>query len=368
MTGARRVLVVRADSLGDVLLAGPAVRAIATSGASVTMLCSPVGAAAARRLPGVDDVAVHRLPWIDADPEPVARDAMDRLVDDLAARDFDEAFVLTSFHQSALPTALLLRMAHVPVIAAVSEDYPGSLLDVRHPDPGDVHEVERALSLVGSRGYRLPPGDDGALRMRRRRTRTELDLGGDPYVVVHPGCSVPARTWAPDRFVALVDALVARGYDVAVTGSERERALIGRVAAGPRPHVRPFGGLPELDDLVDVVAGAAAIVVGNTGPAHVAAAVGTPVVSLFAPTVPAARWRPWRVPHVLLGDQTVACAGCRARVCPVAGHPCLSRVSVDDVVRALEELGVLPSRGTELPEVVLREAGLPEAALPELVP
>jgi ADP-heptose:LPS heptosyltransferase len=79
-------------------------------------------------------------------------------------------------------------------------------------------------------------------------------------------------------------------------------------------------------------------VVGNTGPAHLAAAVGTPVVSLFAPTVPAVRWRPWRVPHELLYVD-VPCAGCRARTCPVPGHPCLAGVGVDEVVAAVERLG-----------------------------
>jgi ADP-heptose:LPS heptosyltransferase len=83
---------------------------------------------------------------------------------------------------------------------------------------------------------------------------------------------------------------------------------------------------------------AAAVVVGNTGPAHLAAAVGTPVVSLFAPVVPAARWAPYGVPTVLLGDQGAACRGTRARECPVPGHPCLASVSPDDVVAAVEKL------------------------------
>jgi ADP-heptose:LPS heptosyltransferase len=79
-------------------------------------------------------------------------------------------------------------------------------------------------------------------------------------------------------------------------------------------------------------------VVANTGPAHLAAAVGTPVVSLFAPTVPAARWAPYGVPLQLLGDQDAPCRGSRATSCPVPGHPCLTRVSADDVVRALHGL------------------------------
>ena len=67
--------------------------------------------------------------------------------------------------------------------------------------------------------------------------------------------------------------------------------------------------------------------VGNTGPAHLAAAVGTPVVSLFAPVVPAARWAPYGVPSVLLGDQDAPCRGTRATDCPVPGHPCLASVT-----------------------------------------
>jgi ADP-heptose:LPS heptosyltransferase len=86
-----------------------------------------------------------------------------------------------------------------------------------------------------------------------------------------------------------------------------------------------------------VIAGADAIVVGNTGPAHLAAAVQTPVVSLFAPTVPAVRWRPWRVPHELLYID-VPCAGCRARTCPVPGHPCLEDVTPQAVISAVDRL------------------------------
>ena len=85
------------------------------------------------------------------------------------------------------------------------------------------------------------------------------------------------------------------------------------------------------------------VVVGNTGPAHLAAAVGTPVVSLFAPTVPAVRWRPWAVPQVLLGDQAIACAGCRARTCPYPGQPCLAGVTPEVVAAAVHTLAGTPA-------------------------
>jgi len=114
--------------------------------------------------------------------------------------------------------------------------------------------------------------------------------------------------------------------------------VAGAVAHGAGAAARSLAGETSLAELAEVIAAADAIIVGNTGPAHLAAAVGTPVVSLFAPTVPPERWRPWRVPHVLLGDLDIACAGCRARACPVPGHPCLTRISERAVVDALAQL------------------------------
>jgi ADP-heptose:LPS heptosyltransferase len=326
----RRVLAVRLDSEGDVLLAGPALRALAAGADHLTLLCGPRGRQAAALLPGVDEVIVWRAPWIDPEPEPVDAGAVAALVDRVAAVGADRAIVFGSFHQSPLPAALLLRLAGVPWIGATSVDYPGSLLDLRHRIGDDVHEVERSLDLVRAAGYDLPAGDDGKLRIH---AAAASPVEGD-YVVVHPGASVPARAWAPERNAELVEALVGAGRRVAVTGGPGERELTACVAGAGAVDL---GGATDFEALAGVIAGADAIVVGNTGPAHLAAAVGTPVVSLYAPTVPAVRWRPWRVPHELLSVD-VPCAGCRARECPVEGHPCLGGVEVADVVAAVERL------------------------------
>ena len=169
------VLVARMDSEGDVLLAGPAVRAAAHHADRVTLLCGPRGRAAAELLPGVDEVLVHHAPWIDAEPEPVDPEATSALVAGLSARSVDRAAILTSFHQSPLPLALLLRLAGVAEIAAISVDYPGSLLDHRLPDPGDVHEVRRALGVVAALG--LTPRS-GRRRSARRAARGALGRAG----------------------------------------------------------------------------------------------------------------------------------------------------------------------------------------------
>jgi len=335
------VLVTRLDSEGDVLLAGPAIRAIARTSSRVSLLCGPRGEQAARLLPGVDDVLVWRAPWIDPEPSPVDRADVGALVERLAALRADRAAILGSFHQSPLPTALLLRLAGVPHVAATSVDYPGALLDVRHLVDDDIHEVERSLDLVQTLGYELDRGDDDSLRVLRPEAGWFERPFAEPYVVVHPGASVPARAWAPERCAALVDALAASGRRVAVTGGPGERALTAAVAGPAHDSVRDLGGATTLAGLAEVLAAADAVVVGNTGPAHLAAAVGTPVASLFALTVPAVRWRPWRVPHELL-YLDVPCAGCRARECPVAGHPCVDSVTPAGVLAAVDRLAPLP--------------------------
>lgn len=326
------ILAVRQDSLGDVLLAGPALRALATGEGPLTLLCGPRGEAAARLLPGVDEVLVHLAPWIDPEPPPLDAGACRDLVEAVARREPAEAVIFISFHQSPLPTAMLLRLAGVPRIAAISVDYPGSLLDLRHRVSDDIHEVDRALSLAEAAGHRLPPGDPPRLRVRETQPPP---LPDEPFVVVHPGASVPARTWAPDSWSALVEVLCERGHRVVVTGSAAETELTLRVTGGRR-GVLDLGGCCDFGELAAVLAHAEAVAVANTGPAHLAAAVGTPVASLFAPTVPWVRWRPWGVPHELL-SRDVPCAGCRATACPVPDHPCLD-VEPAAVADALERL------------------------------
>jgi len=327
---ANRVLVARSDSAGDLLLTGPAIRAVAHGAESVTLLCGPRGRAAADLLPGIDSVLEYELPWIDPQPRPVDAAAVARLRADIVAADVDEAVVFTSFHQSPLPLALLLRLAGVGRISAISDDYPGSLLDVRHRVPTGVPEAERALSLAAAAGFPPAPADGPELRVHCGHRST-----GSGYVVVHPGASVPARAVPPPRLTGIVAALLAAGYRVVVTGSPQECELTGRVAA---PGATDLGGRTSLAELTRVLAGAACVVVGNTGPAHLAAAVGTPVVSLFAPTVEFGQWAPYRVPLVRLGTADAPCRGTRATECPVPGHPCLTDVDPADVVAAVATL------------------------------
>lgn len=327
-------LLSRLDSFGDVLLAGPAVRAAAAHSERVVLLCGPQGEPAARLLPGVDEVLVWEAPWVGTTPPEVARADVEGLVDRLADLAVDTALVLTSFHQSPLPTALLLRMAGARWIAADCVDYPGSLLDLRHQRAEHAHEARAALDLAHAAGLPLPAGDDGRLRVRLPRTRPVPPVERD-CVVLHPGASVPARRWSARRCAEAVRELSGAGHRVVVTGGVDERGLTAEVAGF---DALDLGGRTDPAQLAALLSRAGVVVTGNTGPAHLAAAVGTPVVSLFAPVVPAERWAPFGVPTVLLGDQRAPCANTRARECPVPGHPCLESVTGTDVLDAVHRL------------------------------
>jgi ADP-heptose:LPS heptosyltransferase len=339
----RRVLVARLDAVGDVLLAGPAIRAAAAV-AAVHLLCGRAGAPAGRLLPGVAQVHEWDCPWIANPPRPADQDAQRELDAILAAVRPDEVVILTSFHQSPLPLALLLRLAGVGRITGASVDYAGSLLDVRlrpgEDFPESQSEVARDLAVVRAAGFEIPAGDVGRLAVVAGADVRSL-TGPGPYVVVHPGATVPARRWPAEHHAELVRRLARSGVDVVVTGGPGERELTRFVAGASAVDL---GGRTDLAQLAAVLAGADAVVVGNTGAAHLAAAVGTPVVSLFSPVVDERCWRPYGVTSVVLGRVDTPCAGSRARECPVPGHPCLADVSPAEVLDA-----VLSIRPTPVP-------------------
>lgn len=348
-----RVLAVRLDSEGDVLLTGPALRRIAARAGRLDLLVSPSGAAAAELLPGVDRVVVTSVPWAGVPAPAPHPELFDELLTTVSRGRYDECVVFTSYHQSPLPMALVARWAGIPRVVGTSDDYPGTLLDVRHrrmPEGDDTgadggHEVEAMCALAEAAGYPAVDGDDDLLRIVPQPVPSWIGFG---HIVVHPSSAAPSRAIGAMRAADFARALRDDGWHVVVTGGPGEETL-GRL-------VTPAGGTDltgrtTLAELGGVLATAAAVVVGNTGPAHLAAAVGTPVVSVFAPVVPAERWRPWGVPHVLLGDQEAACRGSRARRCPVPGHPCVAEVSAADVVAAVRSLAAAPPVQSTLHEV-----------------
>jgi len=134
----KRVLAIRLDNLGDVLVTTPALHAIKTSlpAATLTLLASPVGAQVARLNPDLDDVIIYQAPWMDPWHKlPQDSQREQQVIATIRERRFDGAIIFTSFRQSPLPAAYLCYLADIPLRVAASIDGPGSLLTTRHKHP-----------------------------------------------------------------------------------------------------------------------------------------------------------------------------------------------------------------------------------------
>jgi lipopolysaccharide heptosyltransferase II len=345
---ARRILAVRLDTLGDVLMTTPALRAVKDGAPDrrVTLLTSAPGAVVAPLVDEIDDVIVYDAPWLKA-TAPRSDGGADRaMATRLRRARFDAAVIFTVYSQNPLPSALLCFLADVPLRLAHCRENPYQLLTdwVHDPEPERVmrHEVRRQLDLVATVGFRT---DDERLSLRvsaamRQRARRRLDAAGvdrhREWVVVHPGARAASRRYPPEAFAMACRRLVAeRDCQIVFTGNASERPLIERVCAAMEiPAVSVAGDL-ALEELSAVIAEAPLLISNNTGPVHIAAAVGTPVVDLYALTNP--QHTPWAVPHRVLSHD-VPCKYCYKSVCPAGHHACLRGVAPADVVTAAHEL------------------------------
>ena len=152
----------------------------------------------------------------------------------------------------------------------------------------------------------------------------------------HPGSRAVSRRYPPDLYAEVVRRLVADySWQVVLTGSEHERDLASEIARWAAVPVHDQADALDLAELVALIASAPVLITNNTGPAHIAAAVGTPVVCLYALTNP--QQTPWQVPSRVL-SQDEPCRWCFRSVCPEGHRACLRGVPPEAVVSAALEL------------------------------
>ncbi|HEY8553149.1 MAG TPA: lipopolysaccharide heptosyltransferase II [Burkholderiales bacterium] len=350
---AERLLCVRLDAMGDVIMTEPALRALKRSGPRrrLTLLTSPAGAMIAPYLPAVDDVIAYAAPWVKATAPYASASAEQALIARLRALRFDGAVVFTVYSQSALPAAHLCYLAEIPRRLAYCRENPYGLLTdwlpETEPEQRLRHEVRRQLDLVAWLGaapdderlrLHLPAAERSAAQQRLAR------LGIAPesrWVIVHPGASAPSRRYPAASFTAVARTLVeAHGCAVVFTGSAEERALIEDIRRGMQAPSHSLAGELTLGELCGLIALAPLLIANNTGPVHIAAAFGTPVVDLYALTNP--QHMPWEVENRVL-YHNVPCKYCYKSVCPEGHNACLRRVPPAAVVDAALEL-LTPAR------------------------
>ena len=348
---ARNILLIRLDNLGDVLMTTPAFEAVRRAAplARLTLMGSRSGAALLRHLPMIDDVIPYEAPWVKG---PVRTPVADRrFIGMLARQAFDAAIIFTVCTQSPLPAAMMCRLSGIPLRLAHCRENPYDLLTDWVPDAeriadGMRHEVQRQLDLVAAVGF-APQSDRlvfkhaevDTLSVRQKLAAAGVDFHR-PLLVVHPGATAASRRYPAERFGQAADAVAASaGCQVVFTGGRDEQGLVDAARHSMTRPSSSLAGELSLGELAALIAEADVLLCNNSGPAHMAAAIGTPVVVLYALTNP--QHTPWRVPCEVLNDD-VPCRNCLKSVCPERHHACLLNVPADAVAEATLRLMHVP--------------------------
>jgi heptosyltransferase-2 len=315
-----RLLVRAPNWLGDAVLSLPAVRDLRRNfpAARIEVLARPWVAPLYGAVSEVD--AIRESRGVGADAEAV-RGA------------FDAAVLLPNSFASALS----VWRAAIPERWGYATDLRGPLLTRRPRVPAEVRgrsQVYYYRAMLAGLGLDVSPEADATLRCPEdwaARGAALLGGGDQPWIGLNPGAFFgPAKRWLPERYAAAGELLARHaGARVAILGGASERALGEAIAAGMRAPARMLCGETTLPELVGVLSRLRLLVTNDSGPMHVAAALGVPLVAVFGPT----DWRetaPVGRRHRLIREP-VPCSPCLLRECPI-DHRCMKRIPVDRVV------------------------------------
>ncbi len=343
----RRIAVLRALQLGDLLCAVPALRALraAAPRAHVTLIGLPWAAEFAQRFHHYVDEHVV-LPGIPGLPEQTAHAAhaaaLPRFIASMRLRRFDLAIQL---HGSGILTNPLIMQFDAARNAGFFPAGHGCPDAARFlPWNDQENEIVRALRLmefigIARRGdtleFPLCDADHQALQDCMDACSARRPPAGT-YACVHPGARMPSRRWPVQRFARVADRLAESGLRIVLTGSTQEQALTRAVMKAMRAPAIDLAGKTGLGALAALIAQARIVVCNDTGISHLAAAVATPSVIICSGSDPQ-RWAPLDRKRHRVVFHEVACRPCMHAVCPI-GQPCALGVEVGPVWRHAQEV------------------------------
>lgn len=348
----KKILCIRPDNIGDVIMTAPAIRALkhAVPGRKISLLTSSSGAAISRFIPEIEEIILFDTPWVKNSSENNGSQ-IQRIVDELAARKFDAAIIFTVYSQNPLPSAMICFMAGIPRIAGYCRENPYQLITDWIPDKEPLleikHEVERQLELVSYLGaeceddklfLKLSKASEGKT-LKDLRAKGLLPSGS--YIVIHPGVSEEKRKFPIEKFGEAANMLTEDlKVPVVITGSSNEKHLADYIVKVSGGSAVSLAGELSLEDLIAVIKNASVLISNNTGPVHIAAAVQTPVVVLYALTNP--QHTPWKVKNKIFPFEISENMRSKNVVIDYAYHKSFRKkpkeVFPEDIVKAAKEL------------------------------
>ncbi|MGE0884132.1 MAG: glycosyltransferase family 9 protein [Blastocatellales bacterium] len=208
-----------------------------------------------------------------------------------------------------------------------------------------LHTVENQFAefqWMGLPGEQAAPTHLHPVPAMRETAMAKLTEAGidpaKPYAVMAPTNEFYTKRWMPERFAEVAETLIERGLQIVLTGAptDDQRAQLRAVGKAAKHKLASLSSL-SIGELVAVIADARLFVGNDSGPAHIAAAVKTPLVVMFGPAS-SVRWRPWRAPSELVQNY-FACNPCSMYKCEAFDEPeCIRSISVTQVMGAVEKM------------------------------
>lgn len=320
--------------VGDAVLAIPAMKAVRERfpDAEITLLVRPWVAGIFKSAPFIDHL------W--SEPQPASFRDWLRITRTIRKNAYDLALLFPNSFESAI----MMFLGRVPQRVGYATDGRRWLLTNRlRPSKAKRHQVHYYLDLAAALSANIARPSIGISATSEEKAQAAKLLAsqgiaaGRRYLVLNPGAAYgSAKRWGEEGFAAAGDALAAElDLDVVIVGSEMERSLAETIRKKMRSRVAVLNGRTSLETLIGVISDATLVLTNDSGPMHIAAALGVPTVAIFGATDDAvtgpigSRTRVVREP--------VECSPCMLRECPI-DHRCMTRVSAESVCHAAREV------------------------------
>jgi heptosyltransferase-2 len=329
----RKIFIRSTNWIGDAVMTTPAMARVraAFPGAEIAVAANPTVAQLLRHHPACDRVLVYDKKGLHHGLGGLLR---------FCAEVRKEQFDLALLFQNAIEAAIMTTLARIPRRAGYNTDCRGFLLT--HSVSGwrrarRLHHTEYYLNMLAGLGLQ---GGDGRLRLQcteEELARAKAQLSDELWVAINPGATYgSAKRWFPERFAAVADGLAGEfSARILLVGGPDEQAIAGAVAANMRNQPLNLAGKTSVRELMALLAQCRLLVTNDSGPMHVAAAFGVPIVAIFGSTdhtttSPLAS-------SCLIVRKPTDCAPCLKTECPT-DHRCMTAVSAVDVLEAARNL------------------------------
>ncbi|HXS15466.1 MAG TPA: glycosyltransferase family 9 protein [Candidatus Saccharimonadales bacterium] len=304
----KKILCIRPDNLGDVIMTTPVFRALRESfpKAEVTLLTSSIASAITPLIPDIDNTLIYDAPWIENEVLSETYENTFKIVEKMKKEQFDGAILLTNFSQNPFPIALLAYLAGIPKILGYAHEFPGHLINYwvadTEPFTFPLHGVMRQLKLISTIGAKTIH-DELSLNLDNNienQSRSVLEkIHRDPkkhLLILHPGASLQRRQYPIHLFINAAKRLIQELHSqILLTGNRDEKKVTDYMQKKIGNFSYSLGGQTTMRQFIALIKSADIIISNNTSAIHIAAAVGTPVVDMYARTNP--EHTPWKVPH-----------------------------------------------------------------------